>query len=449
MIALSAPRVRVSHLPLFWRATDCIDESGIFARGFGKRLAGVFTRASLATNELGDISILRTPSGAPRISLNKTTAGAYERALVLERAGASWTYTTDASNAVYTKSNTSTPGPVTDGPDGQLTAYKLVEAADVAQLHHHHRLSSAHAADDYQSCMWELRPAGRTRVVCRIEDQADSGNRINCDVDLTTATILSFTISGTGVLGHARVTRLPRGYVRVEISGMGNPAATQSRCRLFLHDGVGTTYDGNGTGGVDIACVQWEDGAASAGAFPSSRMPAGAVAGARAADLLGFPFPAKPFAMTVYVRGMLLHPPLSLNARRLWHIGSNAATTPALYAEVRSTNNFRLNHSNGTTLELANVTNSTLPQVGDLIEVRAILRADGSVRIQQVTNGAAAVGSLLVNTPNAFAAAWAGSPPRFWFAAAANGNQHPAALTHVLVAPGEVEYDTFRELAGL
>jgi hypothetical protein len=449
VIVLGNPRLRVTHLPLFFRAADCLDESGIFARGYGKRLSGVFTRASLATNDLGDLAILRTPSGAPRLSLNKTNAGAYERTLVLERAGVSWTYTTDASNAVYTKSNTSTPGPATDGPDGLPTAYKLVEAADTAQLHHHHRLSGTHAAGDMQSCVWEVRAAGRTRVVCRIEDGADSGNRINCDVDLTTAAINSFTVSGTGVLGVAKVTRIPRGYVRIEVSGIGNPAATQSRCRLFLHDGVSTTYDGNGTSGVDLALIQWEDGVLTSGAYPSSRMPAGSVAAARAIDALSFPFPSVPFAMTVYVRCMLLHPPLGSSGRRLWQIGANAASTPAIYVEARSTNNFRLNHSNGTALELANVTSSSLPAVGDVIEVRAILRPDGSVRIQQATNGAAAVGSVAANTPNAFAAAWTGSPPKFWLAGAANGNVLPTANTHVIVAPGEVEYDTFRQLAGL
>ena len=141
-------------------------------------------------------------------------------------------------------------------------------------------------------------------------------------------------------------------------------------------------------------------------AFPSSYVPTTTVAVARVADVLTFPFTAPPQEMTVYAKfkeqGTIL-----TDGAAIIHIGS-ASPTDLLF-QVRQdsgTGKYEVLHDNGPATVISTLT-GTAPVRDQVVELRAELRADGSVQIGQVINSGA--DDLSTQTAaNALAAAWLG-----------------------------------------
>lgn len=109
---------------------------------------------------------------------------------------------------------------------------------------------------------------------------------------------------------------------------------------------------------------------------------AAAAGGTRLSDLLSWPFLARPQAMTRYVRFVELGAVGIANAR-VAVIGSNVLGTPYFY--VYSTGSFyRVEYHNGSAS--VNATLAAAPAIGDRVELRVVLNANGSVTIAQTLN---------------------------------------------------------------
>lgn len=132
---------------------------------------------------------------------------------------------------------------------------------------------------------------------------------------------------------------------------------------------------------------------------------AAAAGGTRLSDLLSWPFLARPQAMTQYVRFVELGAVGIANAR-VAVIGSNALGTPYFY--IHSTGSFyRVEYHNGSVS--VNATLAAAPAIGDRVELRVALNANGSVTIAQTLNdgseGTPVTSSAPASGP-AIASAW-------------------------------------------
>lgn len=131
-------------------------------------------------------------------------------------------------------------------------------------------------------------------------------------------------------------------------------------------------------------------------------MPSGGGTVTRNADVLPFPFPARPQVMTGYIRFVELGTIL-ISEARLWQI-SVADANPRLMVEAVS-GVYRMRHStdNGTVTS----TLAVAPSIGDGVEVMAQVNVDGSIQIHQSINGAALT-SGSVSSALALAPQWSG-----------------------------------------
>lgn len=166
------------------------------------------------------------------------------------------------------------------------------------------------------------------------------------------------------------------------------------------------------------------------------------VAVTRGAEVAYLPFARPPQAMTIYAR-FAARGLLSVSGARLLHIGlTGASTDPRLYIG-ESSGFFRVGHDNGT----AEVT-STLaaaPSFGQMVELRAVLNADGSVQIHQSIAAAAEVSASASSAPSGgLADAWAGE--RLYLAAdPAGGNGGFASFVALKIASGVYSLADMRE----
>lgn len=120
---------------------------------------------------------------------------------------------------------------------------------------------------------------------------------------------------------------------------------------------------------------------------PTSYMPTVAAVDTRTKDQLSFAFTARPQAMTFYVRFVEGGTVTMAANTKVIHVGASGATNPFLAIET-SGSFYRVRRTNG----LGTAVTSTLaaaPSVGQLVELRAVLNADGSVQIGQSIAGAA------------------------------------------------------------
>jgi hypothetical protein len=149
------------------------------------------------------------------------------------------------------------------------------------------------------------------------------------------------------------------------------------------------------TGAVYVGGFQAEDAT-----FPSSYTKTLAAAVARDSDALSYPFAATPQAMTWYAR--LLNRATGAN-NRTYCIVSDVGTNPAHFLLDAWAGVNRVYHDAGAG-EVHALAVAT-PAVGDLVELRGVLQADGAVYLGQAINGAAEVVTA-ASAATPLAAAW-------------------------------------------
>ena len=136
----------------------------------------------------------------------------------------------------------------------------------------------------------------------------------------------------------------------------------------------------------------------------SSYIPTSGAVLTRNADILPMPFPARPQAMTIYVRFVELGSLIAGGTSVLFFISGAGTGQPNLgMFEVGGVYSFRSRVPSGD----AQVSHAVAPSIGDMVEIVGQLNADGSVKsIQSINSGTAVETST--SSPFALPAAWSG-----------------------------------------
>lgn len=434
-VILQGPRARIARVPLQFRASDCLDESGFFARGYGQRRAGVLTRGSakVLTDQAG--VPFRIASGAPPLEWIRG-----EVALLLEPARTGPTWSADLRDAVWSNSRGTKAGVLSAGPDGRLLASAFI--ANTENNQHHVTRTQTATAWSRQAYVVELKYAG-THATVAID--SDGGiNRIRVGVNLLTGAVVQAVASGTGVIDGYRVTQLADGYWRIELIGLVG-SSTSLSWRVFTSPtGALSSYAGNDVDGVLIALNQ----PLADFATTSSRLPSSSGTGfARSTDACYFDVPAlAPRALTIYTRQVHLGVFLPNGVtRRMVHIGANDVVIDPRFGigKDTSTRPFCL-YDDGTTAATAVVNSPPTFALDDIVEVCGSMSDTGTVTVSTAKND----GDAQAGTP-----AFASIVPAFTLARVYlfGGGDFLSALapTHVTVAEGVRSMDEMRALAGV
>ena len=135
--------------------------------------------------------------------------------------------------------------------------------------------------------------------------------------------------------------------------------------------------------------------------FASSYVPTGGATATRNIDILPLPFPARPQAMTGYVR-FVEQGSILINGARIFQISNAANEAPALLLNSNATN-YRCQHQNDT--GIVTVVLAAAPSIGAGVELVVQLSADGSIVLIQSIGGAAST-TTAASSALVLAVAW-------------------------------------------
>jgi len=338
--------------------------------------------------------------------------GLYEKVTLLEKAGANGftTYSTDLSNAAWTKTGLNVPTMTVTGPDGVVnSACTMIEDTSTGTHNVSRGAGIIITAGATQSVTrWIKIASGARYVRLSMFSGSDSFGVV---YNPTTRTITPAN-SGVGTLAISKVTFAANGWVKLHIAGIVNGTSTLASVVLSLSsDGVSFSYTGDGVSGFYVYNAQAEIDQP----IWSSDMPSvGAVAGVRSADIdyidlaVKCPTMAVPREGTWYVKFIELGTILlnSSGVTRIFQIGDNAtASTNSIYVVSTVGSGYGTAWVNGST-SVGAAYAGTIPALNDLVELLIHITADGHVEITQATNGVA--GSTVVSTgTEAYTAAFA------------------------------------------
>lgn len=282
-------------------------------------------------------------------------------------------------------------------PAGGTDSFKLSDDSTSSATHYiFQSISKAGSALEYAFSIY-VRAAQYSKCHLHISDSA-GGDRVQAEFNLTAATAGSVTVVGSWVAGESRITPLHTDWYRLEITGTSDTTATV-RVNFYMDDGTGIAYDGDGSSGMNIYGASLEQAP-----FASSYIQTVGSTVTRNAETLFLPFVASPQEMTVYVkfeeRGTI-----SVSNQRVFHLGSSSVGADPRVTVRSNGTNYTVDHDNGTTTPTASL--SAAPSIGQEVEIRMVLAADGSVTIGQSIDGAAET-TASDTTTAVLGAAWAG-----------------------------------------
>jgi len=262
-----------------------------------------------------------------------------------------------------------------------------------------------------------------------------------CRVQLAWATGAATVVAGSGT---ARATRLasagPNGgpVYRITVTGTGT-AGNQRRIVVYPS---GTSQN---TQTAIVHHVQHEVGAVATSPIVTTTAPV-----TRAADVLTFPWPHAPQAMTGYLRFVELGAVVTTSANvTLFRLGTNPQGW-IVVERIGNDSRYRCSYrrdDSSTTVAIVLPT-SPVPAIGDRVELLWRLYADGSVQIEQSINGGApvvAARSSAIGLP----AAWSGQILRLSGVPNGSDAEAPAAWRDALICKGtDITWDEVRALVG-
>lgn len=423
-LILPSTKISPADTLFLFRASDCIDEEGIFARSYGRRLGGVFTRGSRKVVADSRGALVRLPNGAPPLAwiggepVMVLEQGRTNLCLRSEDFGTSWgtAGTTSRVAAAHVASGVS---------------LDLLGDTDAAALSNFAQaISFTGDGTKAFSIFIKKGSAGSVTVKIRSIGVADRGRLLitwSGDVP-SVAVSAGATYCGYEVLND--------GVYRLLASAAGVVASESNSFQVYPASDTDVAL----TGTVYAGGAQAEDAV-----VPSSYIRTEGTTVTRSADSLNFPFSAPPRAMTVYVRGYHLGA-LSPNtgvSRRFLTIGTSAGARFQMIGSSAD-NALGINHIASAGSVASYVGGPTVVPYGALMEVRGVLRSDGAVLAARAIDGAAetagAVSGGVVMNP-----AW--GEPKMHLAGLSSGVAH--APSHVLAAAGERSLDEMRALAGV
>lgn len=163
----------------------------------------------------------------------------------------------------------------------------------------------------------------------------------------------------------------------------------------------------------------------------------------RNADVLPFPFPARPQAMTGYVRFVELGNIVESTESRIVQVGASDNTSP--FFVLNETDGFYgVTHGNGATS--VRVTLTVAPSIGQIVELVAQLNADGSVKLIQSIDGAA-VTETATSSAVVLSSAWSGA--LLWINGVSTSFVGVSAFRNIVFERGVQSLATMRRLAGV
>ena len=212
----------------------------------------------------------------PRLTYDPVTHAALGL-LVEEQRTNLLTYSDQLDNAAWTKTNATVTADATAGPDGLVTADKLVDSAATG-LHALSVIATITAGASYTLSMF-LKPAEYSRGRLYFGSGA---NGFQVDFDLSGGgSVSGGTALGTGTYTSATITAVANGFYRVAVSGIVDASSTSGTLYCYMHNGASVSYTGVVGNGMYFGGRQLE-----AGAFATSYIPTGAASATRAADVV-------------------------------------------------------------------------------------------------------------------------------------------------------------------
>lgn len=392
-----------------------------------------YTRASIAT--YADAEGVLQGAGGNRLRLHYLwvdvahTEGPDEVSLLVEPARTNKLVRSEAlDNASWTKAAASIDDNASVGPDGAASMDKIIEDGTNAN----HGVSQAvtgMAADAVYALSGWFIAGARSWVRLNIFETAASTNIVRAWFNLSTGVIGTTSAGGTGAVVRAYVedwTHVTAGLYRCVLAGsVGNGAtAISASVNIATADTV-TSYAGDGASDVHGGYLQLEEGASA-----SSYIATSSAADTRQAGAGYGAYTHAPQAMTVYVK-MQEAGGLPLTSGCVFHIGdANVTTDPRLV--IDSTGSFfRLTHDNGTTARTATL--AAAPARDQLVELRAVLNADGSILLgQSLDEGAESVTATSSTAP--LGSAWANT--RLYIGSGGSSNQGLNPIIELCVVAG-------------
>ncbi len=301
-----------------------------------------------------------------------------------------WTYSKDLSNGAWTKAATTIGSDVIHGPDGTVSADKLIGNSGLAE----HRLDRAPPAmtdDTDQAVSFKVKADEFTWLTVDFVNKA--GSTVGrAGINLTTGAF------GTSSWSSAQIIYRKNGWYEVRLvenagSGGGSPMV-----KFYLADSdVDLTTTGNGSDGLYLTDIQFEVDAP----FSSSHIPTVASAVTREADSLVDEYTAVPQEATwlvSFVEGGTID---GISATTLLTVGNSAWAAP--YLTIRTNGTYYQAVHDPAAASISTL--AVAPVKGDLVEIRVTVSSAGVVQIHQSINGAAEV-SATAGTAQAFGGAW-------------------------------------------
>lgn len=267
-------------------------------------IVGTFTRATPAVY-FDAFGVMKTAAaGQIRIDYDPLT-GAFRGILIEQESENFALHNTDFDNAVWIKlrGSADTVTPIA-APDGTLTAYKFVENTE----DNSHLFYDGFNFEAGKTYTWSeyFKAGGRDIVDVRLHNAA-FGTNVQYRFDFAAETAAQIT-AGTNDSGY--IEDIGGGWFRVWVTADATVTAA-ANCYVFLHDGVGNNYLGDGVSGVYPWGCQVEEGEA-----PTSLIITGATPVTREADklMLALDDWYNPAGGTLYLEATAPAPQIARNA---------------------------------------------------------------------------------------------------------------------------------------
>lgn len=419
MILLPSAAQRIAAIPFLFRAHACLDETGLYALSYGRKVYGVFTRTGAAAMQDQTGRLVRVAGGQPRVGRVRTAAGVMVPTLAGEHAGENLCVRSEEfDHASWTKSGVTVTANAALAPDGRTTMDLLTPAATTSYV-----LQTVTVTGDGEKVfsVFLRQGSASSNQVLWYDSTAGVGRHV-VNVSWTAGIPSLATGSGSGTL-YAPVWYYGEGW-RIAFSATGVVAANVNQVVIYPDRVVGTN-----------TVYAWGAQAENA-VVPSSYTPTTSAAASRSGETLYFDCHLPPQALTAYVNAFDLGTTRLASARFL-QLSSAANVAPRLILLHSSPNVSFLHDPDGSSVSSGvGVTHA----IGAELELRGLLASTGAVTMGlSVNRGAETLGTPSAADP--LQAAWSG--PRVYLAGQSNALN---AYRAVAIAPGAVARDVLRDL---
>lgn len=343
------------------------------------------------------------------------------RTLLLELSRTnSTTYSQDLSNAAWTKSNSSVTADTAVAPDGSATADTLTATTSTGNGTFTTATASTAGAKHTISAWFKAGDAAHAFV-----GDSGAGEDNYSWVNLSTG-----AVSGTLGTSTGRVTAYANGWYRLSATVTRNTTGNVRSC-VGISDTGGSTIATNGK-----YCYVWgvQD---EAGSFATSYAATTTPAVTRSADSFYVPFPYTPQAMTIYLK-FVERGTITIASAAQAYVGNAGNTGARLWIDSTGTY-YRVRHHNGSSEVTATL--AAAPAIGDVVELRAVLSATGTVLIGQSIGGAT---ETVTSASSALALATAFGDTRLYLNSTGTSNQGATAILAYRVMRGVQTLTTMR-----